>query len=387
MQRAMLAGRYAGKPSTPMGESNAALGRFPDLVNFGLGDPDVPTDPRIVEATFEDVRAGATHYTDAFGMPELREEIARFHAEEYGEQVTTDEIFVTTSACHGMWLTMEAILDPGDEVVIVEPYFTPYPSQIRLAGGTPVVVATREADHFQIDPAVLDTAVTGRTKAVVLNTPGNPTGHCLTRETQRAVADIAQAHDLVVVADDIYTTLSYARPFEPFSTLPGMRERTVTLRSLSKDFAMTGWRIGWIVAPRETVVGLRDINENVVFSAPAPSQRAALHALRLRSQVQPPLRALYERRITHAAARVNRVPWMSCLEPEGTIYLFVNVSAAGRPCAEVARRLLEEAHVLTIPGTAFGTGCEGFLRLAVTVSEEAIDDAFDRIERLDPSTW
>lgn len=289
---------------------------------------------------------------------------------------------VTTSACHGMWLVLETILDDGDEVILLAPYFTPYPHQVRLARGVPVVVDLLEEDGYQVRPEALEAAITERTRAIILNTPANPTGACLSRSTSEAIAQIAERHDLVVIADEIYTAFSYAEPFEPFVTIPGMAERTITLNSLSKDYVMTGWRIGYVLGPPEVVRAMKDVNENSVFTAPSVSQRAALHALRMRHEIVPPIRELYRDRLMHAYERVCGTPGMSSLQPGGSIYLWVDISETGLSSAEVSERIFDEAHVLTLPGNAFGDCGEGYLRLAMTVSRERIDEAFDRIARM-----
>lgn len=371
--------RYRGQASTPMSSSVDRATRYDDVINFSLGDPELTTDGRIIDAAMADAHRGHTHYTDTYGYPDLREEILRVYADDHGHEHDPAGVMVTTSACHGMWLTLETILDDGDEVIVLAPYFTPYPHQIRLARGVPVVVDTLEEDGYQVRPEALEAAITPRTRAIILNTPANPTGACLKRSTAEAIARLAEKHDLVVIADEIYTAFSYAEPFEPFVTIPGMVERTITLNSLSKDFVMTGWRIGYALGPAEVARAMKDVNENNVFTAPSVSQRAALHALRLRHEIVPPISALYRERLVRAYERVCETPGMSTLEPGGSIYLWVNVKDTGLTSVEVADRLFEEAHVLTLPGPAFGDCGEGYLRLAMTVGRDRIDEAFDRI--------
>lgn len=383
MSDRFVSARYRGKASTPMSSSVDRASRFENVVNFSLGDPDLTTDSRIIDGAAADAHAGHTHYTDTYGDPELRAEILGFYRDEYGYEPDARGLLVTTSGCHAMWLALESILDDGDEVVLCEPYFTPYPHQVRLARGVPVVLSTLESEEFQIVPERLEAVISDRTRAIILNTPSNPTGACLSRATKEAVARIAAQHDLLVIADEIYTLFSYGEQFEPFTMLPGMAERTITIGSFSKDFAMTGWRIGYVLAPPAVTLAMKDVNENNVFTAPSISQRAALHALRLREQIQPPMRALYHERLMHAYERVRGTPGMSAIEPKGSIYLWVNVTSTGLSSEQVAERLFDEAHVLTIPGPAFGPGCEGYLRLAMTVGVDKIDEAFDRIGQMD----
>lgn len=382
MKHRFLSKRYWKDCSTPMGESNKFLKKYDDIINLSLGDPDRTTDIRIIDASFDDARNGHTHYTDFLGDLELREEIGKFYLKEYGYKTALEECMITTSGCHAMWLALEAILDDGDEVIIHEPYFTPYPQQIKLARGIPVILETFEDEEFQINPERLEKLISARTKAIIINTPNNPTGTCFSRETLIAIAEMAIKHDLIVIADDIYTLFSFAEPFLPISTLDGMRERTITIGSFSKDYAMTGWRIGYIIAPPFIVKAIKDINENNVFTAPSVSQRAALHAMQMREAVQPGILEEYKKRIFYSYERIKETPNMSVLPPRGSIYQFINIKDTGLTSTEVSDKLLEEAHVVVLPGNAFGTCGEGYIRIAMTVNLEKMKEAFDRIQRI-----
>lgn len=383
MKHPHISKRYWNSATTPMGESGNLIKMYDDIINLSLGDLDVTTDERIIRGAFEDALNGHTHYTDFYGDNELREAIKNYYKEEYDYNLALEEIMVTTSGCHAMWLVMEAILDDGDEVIIPSPYFTPYPQQVELARGIPVMLNLKEEDEYQIDVDQLESLITNRTKAIILNTPSNPTGACLTRETMEAIAEVVEKYDLVVVADDIYTKFSFTTPFLPFTSLPGMRERTISIGSFSKDYAMTGWRIGFILASPHTVTVIKDINENNVFTAPSISQRAALHALRLRHEVQPPMVEEFKTRVFTAYEGIKKLNNISVLPPKGTFYLFPNIKATGLSSQEVADRILKEAHVLVLPGNAFGENGEGYFRLAATVGVDKINEAFDRIEKMD----
>lgn len=380
MKHRFIAKRYWKDQSTAMGKSDEMAKSFNDVINLSLGDPDLITDDIIIDGAFKDAKAGHTKYTDFRGDPELREEICRYYKEEYAMDVEDEEVFVCASACLGMYLALEAITDPGDEVILQAPYFTPYPQQVELAGGIPVELATYEEDDFQICIDRLESLITERTKALVINSPSNPTGNCLTVETMEKIAEIAEKHDLIVIADDIYTSFSYRNPFVPFASLPGMRARTITLNSFSKNFTMTGWRVGNIIAPDYIIKTIQQINENVVFTAPSVSQRAAIYALRHRAEIQPAMIEEYRSRMFYAAERINEIPKLSVLyPPKGSFYLFVNIKETGLTSEEAADRILEEAHVLTLPGNAFGSCGEGYLRIACTVDKKTLGEAFDRI--------
>jgi aspartate/methionine/tyrosine aminotransferase len=383
MKHKFISKRYWNNISTPMGESGNLVRKYDDLINFSLGDPDLTTDERIINAAFEDAKNGHTHYTDFLGDIELREEICKYYKETYNYHVELNECMITTSGCHAMWLVLEAILDDDDEVIIHEPFFTPYPQQIKLARGKPVILETYEEEEFQIDAQRLKNLITNRTKAIIINTPNNPTGTCFSRKTLEDIAKIAIEHDLIVISDDIYTLFSYSEPFIPITTLNQMKERTITIGSFSKDYAMTGWRIGYVLAPNLIIKTMKDINENNVFTAPSISQRAALHALRMRNEIQPPMLDEYKKRIYYAYERIKKIPNMFVLPPRGSIYLFINIKKTGLTSAEVADRILREAHVLVLPGNAFGNCGEGYIRIAVTVGLEKLKEAFDRIEKME----
>ena len=383
MKHRFIAKTYWKDQSTAMGKSDVLAKSFNDVINLSLGDPDLITDDLIIEKAFEDAKAGHTKYTAFRGDPELRAEICKFYKEEYDMDVKDEEVFVCTSACLGMYLAMEAILDDGDEVIIQGPYFTPYPQQVKMAGGVPVELPTYEEEDFQINMERLESLINERTKALVINTPSNPTGNCLSVETMKKIGEIAEKYDLVVVADDIYTSFSYQEPFVPFASLPGMRERTIVINSFSKNFTMTGWRIGNIIAPDFIVKTIQQVNENLVFTAPSISQRAAIHALRNRKEIQPAMVEEYRSRIFYAAERIQNIPKLSVIyPPKGTFYLFVNIKETGLTSAEASEKILREAHVLTIPGSGFGTSGEGYVRIACTCGIDTLKEAFDRIEKV-----
>lgn len=383
MNNKYIAKRYQNMEEGQLAASADQAAGMDDLINFTIGDPDIITDERIIQAAFKDAMAGYTRYTESVGMRELREEIAKYFQEEYSHQVGLDEIMVTTSACQGMWLVLESLLDQGDEVIIPSPYFPPYSDQVKLAGGVPVFLTLKEEENYQLDVDKLEELITKRTKAVIINTPNNPIGSCLTRETLERIGEVARKHDILIIADDIYTIYSYEAPFIPTMTLPGLSERTITLGSFSKDYAMTGWRIGYIIAKPEFIRVIKAVNENNVYSAPSISQRAAIHALRLRKDIQPGLIEEFRERTYYAYERLNRLKGVHVMEPKGTFYLFPNIKGIGLSSGQLAQKLLQEAHVAVVPGSAFGPGGEGYLRLAVTLGVERMKEAFDRMEEMD----
>ena len=383
MKHRFIAKRYWKDQSTAMGQSDVIAKSFNDVINLSLGDSDLITHDIIIDNAFKDAKAGHTKYTDFRGDPELRQEIMKYYKEEFDIDVKDEEVFVCTSACLGMYLALEAIVDDGDEVILQAPYFTPYPQQVELARGIPVELPTYEDEDFQINIDRLESLITERTKALVINSPSNPTGNSLTVEVMEQIALIAEKYDLIVISDDIYTSFSYRNHFVPFASLPNMKERTIILNSFSKNFTMTGWRIGNIVAPNYIIKTIQQINENVVFTAPSISQRAAIHALRNRNEIQPPMVEEYRKRMFYAAERINKIPKLSVIyPPKGSFYLFMNIKETGLTSEQAADLILKEAHVLMLPGNAFGKCGEGYVRIACTVNVDKLKEAFDRIEKI-----
>lgn len=381
MNQQFIAKRYHTDHSTAMGQSDILAKEFDDIIDLSLGDPDMATPKSIIDSAYKDTLAGYTKYTDFRGDPELRKEICTFYKDEYGMSVCDSEIFVTASGCHAMYLALEAIIDDGDEVLIQAPYFTPYPQQVELARGIPVELPTYEEGDFQIDTAKLESLISDKTKALIINSPNNPTGSCLSYDTMCEIAKIAAKHNLVVISDEIYTAFSFEHKFIPFASLPGMNTRTITINSFSKNFIMTGWRLGNIIAPPHIIEVIQQINENVVFTAPSMSQRAGIYALQHRHSIQPPVISEFRRRMYYAAERINNIPGMHVIyPPKGSFYLFPSIKKTGLTSEELSALLLQKAHVLTLPGSAFGECGKDHIRICCTVSMEKLEEAFDRIE-------
>lgn len=368
----MIAKKHQQTQATAMGNCDSLGKDYDDLINLSLGDPDITTPVEIIEAAFQDAKNGHTHYTDFRGDPELIEAISKEH------QLHQNNIMVTTSGCHGMWLVLESIIDPGDEVIVVAPYFTPYPEQVKLVGGKVVVHHTLEENGFVIDFNILKDQITDKSKAIIINTPNNPSGVCLNLEVLETLAQFAREHDLIIIADDIYTAYHFEFDFMPLRRL---YDKTITICSFSKDYCMTGWRIGYVLADPIVISTMQTINENNVFTAPSISQRAALYALNHKEQIQAPLIDIFKARLHYAYERICSNPYLSVLRPEGSIYLFVNITKTGMDDTTFAKYLLDKAHILVLPGRSFGN-YTSYIRLAMTVDIETLKEAFDRIDQL-----
>ncbi len=356
---------------------------YEDLINLSIGDPDINTPQLIIDRAFKDATAGHTKYTASRGYPELREEICKFYKSRYNMDVKDSEVFVSTAGSVAMYITMQAILDAGDEVIVIEPYFFPYPDQIKMAGGVPVFVKTSHENNFQIDFDNLEAVVTDKTKAIIINTPNNPTGICYTYDTLSKLADFAKKYDLVVCADDIYTSFTYTdEKFMPIASFPGMQERTITINSFSKNFIMTGFRVGNIIAPAYIISVIQTINENVVYTAPSISQRAALHGLQHFDEFEDDIVEVFRERVQYAHDRLKAIPWVDVLPVSGSFYIFPSIRKTGLTSSQFTKKLMEECHVRVIPGRAFGESGEYHIRISCTVSVEKLKEAFDRMEKM-----
>lgn len=352
------------------------------LINLSVGDPDFHTADVIIEGAFADAKNGHTHYTSGLGQLELRQAVCDDLADSHGK-VPVENCMITTSACHAMWLVLEAVVDDGDEVIVFSPYFSPYTDQIKLARGIPVDCPMNAVSGgFEIDISRLKASITSKTRALIINSPNNPTGGCHTKEMLESIAAIAIEYDLLVIADDIYTAFTYQSPHIPIAALPNMAEYTVTLGSFSKNYCMTGWRIGYAIAPAEVIGVMESINQSVIFSPPSISQRAALHAIKNKASVQPAIIETIRERAAFIQRELNTLKGVTCAEIAGGMYAFPDISGTGLSAKEFTDYLLKEANIRVIPGEAFGEAGAGHVRIALTVSVPVLEQAFERMRAL-----
>ena len=359
-----------------------ALRRYSDVIDLSIGDTDFTTDRRVIDAAYADACAGHTHYGDPKGDPELIEAIRRAWKEDFHQEISADEVLVTTSSCMGMSQALMGILNPGDEVIVFGPYFAIYANQIAMAGGRAVEVTTCEADGYCPREEAVRNAIGARTRAMIINTPTKPTGAAYDRATLEMLARLAQEYDLLVLADEIYTRYLFDGEFIPMRTLPGMADRTVTLNSFSKNFLMTGWRVGYIIAHPELISVFQYVNDGLTYVAPSVSQRAAIKALELRNEIADEYITQYRSRVYYAADCIEKIPYLTLFRPRGTFYLFPGIAKTGMGDREFCAFLLEKAHLLVSPGCVFGQAGQGHFRIACTVSQEKLAEAMQRLADL-----
>lgn len=377
-----IAKRFQNDGGTGLTLNTAALEKYSDIIDLSIGDTDFTTDEAIIDAAFRDARAGHTHYGAPRGDAELIAACCRAWEEDFGQKLDRDHVVVTASSCMGMALSMMAILDPGDEVIVFAPYFSMYKKQVELAGGVCVEVPTYAEEDYAIDAERLRAAITPKTKAIIFNNPTNPSGMAYDKAALNLIADVAKEYDLLVAADEIYTTYLFEGSYVPMRTLPGMAERTITLNSFSKNYLMTGWRVGVVIAEPELLSVVVKLAGAYIYTAPSISQRAAIEALKNRARIRETYVNAYRDRIFYSADRIEKIPYLSLVRPKGTFYLFPGVEKTGLSAPEFCDALLERAHVLVTPGDAFGTSGKGHFRIACTVGLEKLKEAFDRMEKL-----
>ena len=352
-----------------------------DVISLGIGEPSFTTPQHIIDQGLQSLRAGDTGYTSNSGTLELRQAVAdynrRLHGVDYDPH---SEVLITVGVSEALFLAMKAVLDYGDEVLVVEPCFVANAAAVEMAGGVPVRVTTSVEHEFQVTRADLEAQVTHRTKAILISYPNNPTGAVLTPQHMQAVADFAEDHDLVVISDEIYERLVYGVEHTCFSALPNMRERTILLSGVSKSFAMTGWRIGYASAPAPIMAAMRKFHQYLIMSAPTTGQAAAVQALTHGEADVQHMRAAYDRRRRLIVDGFNSIG-LPCFEPRGAFYAFPNIQATGMDGETFCEQLLNEEQVAVIPGDAFGVSGTGFIRASYTASEAHIEQALVRIGR------
>ncbi len=357
-----------------------AASTMSNVISLGVGDPYFVTPWHVREEGIYSLEKGRTFYTGNSGLLELREEIGRYLDRRFGLSYSADEILVTVGGSEAIDIGFRTMLDPGDEVIIPEPCYVSYLPCVKLAGGVPVRLPLEEKDQFKLTKEKLLSAITDKTKILVLPFPNNPTGAILNREELQIIADIVKEHDLFVMSDEIYSELNYEGGHVSIASIPGMRERTIVINGFSKSYAMTGWRLGYAAGPKEIMKQMLKIHQFVIMCAPTTSQYAAIEALRNGDEDVRRMRESYDERRRFLVNALNEMG-LPCFEPKGAFYVFPNISAYGMTSEEFARRLLEQERVAVVPGTAFGECGEGFLRISYAYSIDNLKKALDKIEK------
>ncbi len=381
MRDSYISERVAGLKPSGIRKFFDIAATMKDVISLGIGEPDFTTPAPILEAGIKSLQRGETHYTSNPGIMELRKALSAHLELHYG--VTYDpatEVIITVGGSEALYLAATALLNQGDEMIIPTPCFVSYQAQAVLAGGVAVEIPCKMENNFDIDPKEIEAAITPRTRAILLGFPNNPTGAVASRENLLAVAKLAVEHDLIVISDEIYDRLVYGVRHVCFAALPGMKERTILLGGFSKDYAMTGWRIGFACGPAQIMAGLLRIHQFAVMCAPTMSQVAAFAALQQGEEYVQEMVQEYDRRRKLIVKGLNEIG-LPTFEPKGAFYAFPKISVTGLSDEDFSMRLLNEEHVAAVPGNSFGKGGEGFIRCSYATAYEKIEIALERMRK------
>lgn len=356
--------------------------QYNDVIDFTLGDPDVQTHAAIKAAACRAIEQGMTRYSQNAGLLELRQTIAKYYNRK--EQLAyrpEDEIMVTVGAMEGLYLCLLAMLNPDDEVIIPAPYYVNYTQMVAMCHAKPVIVDNPEVTDLTYRLEDIERAITPRTRAIMINTPSNPTGRVLSQEMLAGIAEIAKKHELVVIADEVYKCLIYDKqPWKSIAHIEGMRERTILVNSLSKEFCMTGYRIGYVLGPSEIIAAMTKLQENVAACAPLPSQYAAIEALGSTEDYSKDMVRIFTERKECIMEGISAIDGLTCREPDATFYLMVDISSTGMNSVDFAIALLKSQHVAVVPGITYGKCCDHYVRIAFTRELDYIREGVKRID-------
>lgn len=369
------------KPSLTRHLFNLAK-EYDDVIDFTLGDPDIQPHQSIKDAGCMAIQKGKTRYSQNAGLLELRQTISNYYKQKedfYYNPI--DEIIVTVGAMEGLYLALLSILNPGDEVIIPAPYYVNYVQMVQMCHAIPVVVDNPISEKLSFSIVDVENAITNKTKAIIINTPSNPSGKIISPDKIEALAELAKKHDLFVISDEVYKCLIYSNiEFKSIVGIDGMRERTILVNSLSKEFCMTGWRIGYVLASHEIVSAMTKLQENVVACAPLPSQYAAIEALSLKDDYSANMVNIFTERRNILVEGINKISKLSCDVPEATFYLMVDISKTKMKSEEFAIALLKAVHIAVVPGITYGKNCDNYVRIAFTLGIDKIQEGIRRIQ-------
>ncbi|MDR1741963.1 MAG: pyridoxal phosphate-dependent aminotransferase [Synergistaceae bacterium] len=375
-----FANRYAEIKINDMAKVFQAIEKIDGVLNLSIGEPDFNTEPDIIDAGAEAAKKGFTHYPPLQGFPDFREALCSYWQRHHGLKASPDEVIIAVGGIQVPHLALQALLNPGDEVILIEPYFTPYADQVEMSGGVPVRVATSEENGFSPTASELERVITPRTRGIFVNSPNNPSGRVMPRVQMEEIAELVIKHDMFLLSDEIYEALVYKGKHVPFATLPGVRDRVLTMGGMSKSHCMTGWRLGYGIGPVDLVRRMTAISASQTYGVNAPAQKASTYALNTQDAKLAERRKIFAERMEYVTKRLNAMKGVSCASPEGAFYLFPNVKGTGLGSEDFVWKLLEKAKVAVLPGNAFGKSGEGHIRIACTQSLEVLKRAMDKME-------
>lgn len=355
--------------------------KYNDVIDFTLGDPDVQTHQAIKDAACAAIQQGKTRYSQNAGLIDLRKTISAYYEGKEGFKFNPEtEVMVTVGAMEGLYLALISMLNPGDEVIIPAPYYVNYTQMVRMCHSVPVIVDNPERNDLSFDVADIEKAITPKTRAIMINTPSNPSGRIIPQDKIVGIAELAKKYDLVVISDEVYKCLIYDNvPFRSIAAIEGMRERTILINSLSKEFCMTGYRIGYVLAPEEIIAAMTKLQENVCACAPLPSQYAAIKALSGEEDYSKNMVDIFTERRNVLYEGLSKIEKFNVKAPEATFYMMVDISKTGMDSIDFCYAMLRAVHVAAVPGVTYGQCCNHYVRIAFTLDIEKIKEGVKRI--------
>jgi aminotransferase len=377
-----IANKVRGLPPSGIRKFFDLASSIPDVISLGVGEPDFVTPWRVREASIYALERGYTTYTSNWGLLELRELISKFMIDAAGVDYSPkSQVLVTTGVSEAIDLAVRAIVDPGDEVLVVEPSYVSYRPCVIMAGGTPVSVSTSVDNDFKVTREELESKITDRTTAIIMNYPNNPTGAIMPRKDLEEIADLAVERDLMIISDEVYEKMTYGSKHSSIASFNGMQDNTIALNGFSKAFAMTGWRLGFACGNADVIEAMMKVHQYTMLCAPITAQMAAIEALKNGIGDMQEMIKEYDRRRRVIVKGFNDLG-LSCFEPKGAFYAFPSVKSAGLTDEQFSERLLYEKHVIAVPGSVFGESGVGHLRCSYATSMEQIKEALNRIADL-----
>lgn len=378
-QKSILAQHY---PASSIRRMSKLARKFDDTIMLTMGEPAFDTPDFIKQAAVKSLDANRTHYGPNVGEPAFQEAVARKYSQMTGFTFEPEEVMASFGATEGILHVMMMVLNPGDEVLIANPHYPNYLGQVMTLGAKVVEVPVYEENRFKIQPADIEQAITEKSRLLIINSPNNPLGSILAKEEMAAILELADQHGLTILSDEVYESIMYdGQEHTSLFELPGAKDRHFVVNSLSKTYAMTGWRVGYVVGNATAVERMGEFREGVGFCVPPFLQDAAVEALEGPQSIVEEYRKAYDRRRHIVVDSLNAIPGFHCLKTEGAFYAFPNIKAFGKSSYDLAIEILEETHVAMTPGSAFGTMGEGYLRISFAQSEEKLQEAMDRIAR------
>lgn len=384
-QKSRVAQVVQGLPPSGIREFFDLVLAMDDVTSLGVGEPDFVTPWPICESAIYALERGRTSYTSNWGLLDLRREIAAYISRRFGVEYNPEndgcEILPTVGVSQGYDLILRAILDPGDEVIIHQPCYVAYTPLVTLAGGVPVILETKAEQGFKVTPEAVAALITPRTKAIVINYPCNPTGATLDLPALQAIAELAREEDIIVLSDEVYAELTYDKGHVSFPSIPEAKDNCVLMSGMSKAWAMTGWRMGYLAGPHDLIAAACKIHQYSMLSCPILTQYAAIEALRNGDKAMREMVDIYSQRRRVIVEGLNQIG-LTCHMPEGAFYAFPSITASGMNSVDFCKRLLTEHKVAVVPGTAFGSSGAGHVRMAYAASFEAIDRALEAMQKM-----